>query len=211
MLKTLEHHEHAGHIAHGGAHGDGHGAGHDEAGTAGKLKASQLAALLVAVLAAGLAVTEQGAKHAEIKVQANLVGAADAWSQYQAKSTRGTLSQDLVRVIQAMDPATPDTADRRKQVIAALEMDQQRFENDPKDGKAAIAIRAHEFELARDRSLEETHSYHNGAAAMELGIVLATASAIIGSRMLILTSLAMGVLGGACALAGLFAPSWGAL
>lgn len=205
MLKTLEHHEHAEHMAHGAAHGE---AAH---GTASKPTSAQMAALLVAVLAAGLALSEQGAKHAEIKVQANLINATDAWAQYQAKSTRATVSQDIVRMIGALELASSaEVADRRKQVVDSLNQDQERYEKDPRDGKEAIAHRAHEYEHARDHALEQTHAYHNGSALMELGIVLSTASAIIGSRMLIGFAACVGVVGVACAIAGMVAPEWGA-
>lgn len=205
MLKTLEHHEHAEHLAHG-AH-DAHAATE----TKGLLASAQLAALLVAVLAAGLALSEQGAKHAEIKVQANLINATDAWAQYQAKSTRGTISKDIVLLLQALDaPSGPDVADRRKKAIETLNADQERYDKDPKDGREAIMHRAHEFEHARDHALEQTHAYHNGGAFMELGIVLATASAIIRSRLLIMAALGSGVIGIGCALAGFFRPEWGA-
>ena len=59
-------------------------------------------------------------------------------------------------------------------------------------GRDAIAHRAHEFEHAREHALEQTHAYHNGSALMELGIVLSTASAIIGSRMLVVMALGLG-------------------
>ncbi len=202
--KTLEHHEHAEHIAHAG-HADA--SGHD----AGKARQAQLAALLVAFLAAGLAISEQGAKHAEIRTQLNMINATDAWAQYQAKSTRATLSQDVVRMIGVLEaPSSPEVADRRQKAIAALTQEQERYERDPKDGKEAISHRAHGFEHERDHALEQTHAYHNGSAAMELGIVLATASAIIGSRLLIVMAATVGFLGGLCALAGYYRPEWGA-
>jgi hypothetical protein len=69
MHETLEHHEHAEHIAHGN---DAHEA------AAPYRRFNQMAALLVAVLAAGLAITEQGAKQAEIRVQQNAIAATDA-------------------------------------------------------------------------------------------------------------------------------------
>jgi hypothetical protein len=210
MLKTLEHNEHAEHIAHSGA--GGHAPAAEHAGTEAKnrLFSAQKAALLVAALAAGLAVSEQGAKHAEIKVQANLIDGADAWAQYQAKSTRSTLAKDLAALIGTLEPPSgAEMADRRKQVIESLKADQERYDNDPKDGREAIAHRAHEFEHARDHALEQTHAYHNGSAAMELGIVLATASAIIGSRLLIGLALGVGSVGAMCALAGYFKPEWG--
>jgi hypothetical protein len=209
MLKTLEHHEHAEHMAHAAEHGHGHGGGESPKR---KLPQSQLAALLVATLAAGLALAEQGAKHAEIRVQANLIAATDAWAQYQAKSIRDNVSKDVGLLIGALDPTTnADVADRRKAVLATLKDDQNRFLNDPKDGKDAIAKRAHAFEEERDHALEQTHAYHNGAAAMELGIVLSTASAIIGSRALIIMALAIGLAGVFFAVAGYVAPEWGVL
>ena len=213
MLKTLEHTEHAEHMAHGDHGHDGaHGAEAAEAGkVAGKLHASQMAALLVATLAAGLALAEQGGKHAEIRVQSNLIAAADAWAQYQAKSIRSNTSKDIAQLLSTMDPAaTADVADRRTRVLASLKDEQDRFDHDPKDGKDAIADRAHDFEHERDHALEQTHAYHNGAAAMELGIVLSTASAIIGSRPLIVIAAILGLCGAAFAIAGMVSPEWAA-
>lgn len=211
--RTLEHSEHAGHIAHG-EHGD-HAAGgehkpHEHA--AGHAVSAQWAALLVAFLAAGLAISEQGAKHAEIKVQQLAIDAADAWAQYQAKSTRGTIAKDIAIMVAALDESTdPAAVARREKALETLHKDQERYENDPKDGREAIAHRAHEFEHARHRVLEQTHAYHNGSASMELGIVLSTASAIIKSRLLIYMALGFGVAGAVLSVLGYFAPEYGAL
>jgi hypothetical protein len=203
MYQALEHHEHAEHLAHGHA---------DHQGAPAHSRDNQMAALLVAVLAASLAVTEQGAKHAEIRVQENSIFATDAWAQYQAKSTRGTISKDLASVVAVLGTGTDaGMNDRRDKLLAQLNQDQDRFENDPKDGKIAIADRARAFEQERDHSLEQTHAYHNGAAAMELGIVLSTASAIIRARPLILMALAIGIAGAVFAILGLVAPEYGAI
>lgn len=213
MLKTLEHNEHAGHIAHSGGHGHGEGPheGGGHAAPATSPRMAQMAALLVATLAAGLAISEQGAKHAEIKVQANLVAAADTWAQYQAKSVRSTVARDTVLLLSTLEPASSEAvADRRRKVEADLKLDQERYDKDPKDGRDVLAHKAHDFEHARDHALEQTHAYHNGSACMELGIVLSTASAIIGSKMLIWGALSIGVVGGLCSLAGYFKPEWGA-
>jgi len=209
MFKELEHHEHAGHLAHGHQkHGEGdaaHGedAGHGEHG-------NQLAALLVSFLAASLAITEQGAKHAEIRVQENSVFAADTWGQYQAKSTRGTLVKDIGSIIAVMGPADPEVMAKRKEAMDHIKEEAKRFEDDPKDGKKAIAERARAYEEERDHSLEQTHAYHNGAAATELAIVLTTASAITKSRKLIYAALALGVAGVVLAVLGYAAPEYGA-
>jgi hypothetical protein len=205
MYQTLEHHEHAEHLAHG------HGEHHDDKRDATHASSNQMAALLVAVLAAGLAVTEQGAKHAEIRVQQNSIFATDAWAQFQAKSTRGTMSKDLASMIGVLGVGDAALMDRRDKLLTQLKNDQDRFENDPKDGKTAIATRARAFEEARDHALEQTHAYHNGAAAMELGIVLSTASAIIRTRPLLLMALAIGIAGAVFAILGLVAPEFGAI
>ncbi len=208
MFKSLEHHEHAEHMAHGHAHG--HEEGHDATAAHASEHSNQLAALLVAFLAAGLAITEQGAKHAEIRVQENAIFATDAWSQYQAKSTRGTFSNDLASLIGVLEPSTPELMDKRKALLEKIKKDAQRFETDPKDGKGAIAERARQFEETRDHSLEQTHAYHNGSAAMELAIVLTTASAITKSKMLIRIALGLGIAGAVLAVLGYFAPEYGA-
>ena len=96
-----------------------------------------MAALLVAVLAAVLAVTEQGAKHAEIRVQENSIFATDAWAQYQAKSTRGTMSAEFAGMIGVLGAGDTDLMDRRRQLLDQLKLAQERFENDPTDGKRA--------------------------------------------------------------------------
>ncbi len=186
-LETLEHHEHAAHAAE-------HGAPH--------------AALVVAVLAALLALAEVQAKHAEIQVQSNLIAAADAWNQYQAKSIRSAIARDLERLSGTLDlPADAARATQRVALIKTLQSDQTHYESDPKDGKQAISVRARGFEEARDKSIERFHAFDNVTAALELGIVLATASAITHSKMLIRIAIALGAFGIVLAVLGLTEPS----
>jgi hypothetical protein len=178
-FQSLEHHEHAEHAAQHGGKG-----------------------------AALLALVEVQAKHAEILVEENSVSAADSWSQYQAKSIRQAVARDIDRLAATMDvPAQPDRADARQALLKALQLDQERYEKDPKDGKDAIAAKARRFEEARDQTLERAHEFDNAAAALELGIVLATASAITASRMLIRLAMGMGVVGVGLGALGFLAPA----
>ena len=190
MQKALEHQEHAQHAAeHGGKH----------------------AALIVAVLAAFLALTEQQAKMAEIKVGANAVLAADAWNQYQGKSTRQLISQDLAQTLDTLDkPADPATADRRVAATKKMRDDVRRFQDDPNDVKDAIAANDKKFEAVRDEALERAHTFDKAAAAFELGIVLATASVITSSKMLVRFSLVMGAIGSVLGVLGIVDPALGA-
>ncbi len=189
-VHSLEHAEHAEHAA-------GHG--------------SKNAALLVAILAALLALTEVQAKHAEILVEESSIAAADSWTQYQAKSIRQAMARDLQRVASTLEtPTDPALAAKRQELLAALQADQTRYDNDPKDGKKAIARRAQAHEEDRDNTLERAHAFDNAAASLELGIVLATASAITASTMLIRIALGLGVTGVFLAGLALVHPSWGA-
>ena len=190
MHQSLEHQEHAHHAAEHG---------------------NKRAALLVAVLAALLAVAEQQAKHAEIRVQTSAVASADAWAQYQAKSTRQTVAGDIARILPMLDAtADPALAARRTALAKQLGDESKAFDHDPKNGKRAIAVKARAFEEERGHALEQSHSFDNAAAAFELGIVLATASAITSSKMLIRLALAMGMVGLVLGVLGLTHPELGA-
>ncbi len=189
-LETLEHHEHA---AHAAEHGN------------------KNAALLVAVLAALLALAEVQAKHAEIQVQSNLIAAADAWNQYQAKSIRQAIARDLERLTATLDtPAAPALATQRTALIKTLQTDQRHYQDEPNDGKTAIAARAKAFEEARNNSLERFHAFDNVVAALELGIVLATASAITSSKMLVRIALGLGAASVILAILAFTEPTWAA-
>jgi uncharacterized protein DUF4337 len=189
LEQQLEHHEHA-------EHASGHG--------------NKRAALLVAILAACLAIAEQGSKHAEIRVSENSIAAADAWTQYQGKSIRQALAHDLAELggTLAMPPGDAAAA-VRKAVLDRLAQEQVHYDQDPGDGKQAIARRAHGFEEARDAAESRTHSYDNAAAAFELGIVLATVSVIATSDLLLLAGMGLGVVGLVLTLLGWLAPAYG--
>ena len=181
--------EHAEHAEHAAEHGN------------------KPAALLIAVLAAVLAICEQQAKRAEISVEANAVLAADTWNEYQAKSVRSAIARDLERVAGTLDtPADPARAAERAETIKQLREDREHYDNDAKTGKEALGARAHAYEEVRDHSLERAHTYDNAAAALELGIVLSTASVITSARALLLFAALMGAIGLVLGVFGAVAP-----
>lgn len=189
--EALEHQEHAEHAA---VHG------------------SKKAALLIAVLAAGLAICEQQAKHAEIAVQENAILTADAWAQYQAKSIRAAIAQDIARLGATLDrPVQPDMIAMRANLLHQLQDDQVHYEKDAQDGKEAIAERARGFDEVRQYELERDHTFDNAAAALELGIVLATASVITMSKLLLRFGFVLGGLGLVLGVLGWVAPALGTL
>jgi len=107
----------------------------------------------------------------------------------------------------AFDSSTDPALVAKRQALAKqFQDDATRFAKDPKDGKNAISVRARAFEDDRSEALERAHSFDNAAAALELGIVLATASAITMSNLLVRFALLMGVVGVTLAVLGLTFP-----
>ena len=182
MGETLETHEHAEEAAH-------HGRRHT--------------ALLIAILAAGLAFTEQGAQHAQTRMSDSAIAAADVWAEYQAKSTRANEVRELAQLA-ALLPADPGHDSAALQARFAADI--ARFETDPAAGKQALATRAQKLEHARDAAHERLEAFDNAAAALQLGIVLTTASVITGSLMLVWGGALLGVAGGVLGVLGLVAP-----
>jgi hypothetical protein len=188
-MATLGHGEHAEHAEHAAHEGN------------------KTAALLIAMLAAALAICEQQAKRAEISVEANAILAADTWNEYQAKSVRSAMAQDLERVAATLDtPAQPDRAAQREDALKRLRSDREHYDSDPKTGKEALAAQARRYETVRDHSLERAHTYDNAAAALELGIVLSTASVITSAKLLLRFAFVMGAVGVILGIFGAVAP-----
>jgi hypothetical protein len=185
MGETLEQHEQAEHAAEGGR---------------------KYSAMLIAALAAGLAFTEQGAQHAQTAMSESAIAATDLWGQYQAKSIRANQARDFVGLATATAP--PGAA--RDAFLAKLHEDIGRFETDQADGKAAIAAHAHALEATRDAAHRRLEAFDNGAAALQLAIVLTTASVITESMMLVLAGFAIGAAGVALSVLGLLRPEWAA-
>ncbi len=187
MGETLETHEHAEAAAHGGR---------------------RHTALLIAVLAAGLAFCEQGAQHADTRMSESAVAAADVWAEYQAKSTRANEVRELAQMAALLPATSPAAHDEVARKFAA---DIDRFENDPKTGKTALADHARALEAERDRAHLRLESFDNAAAALQLGIVLTTASVITGSVMLVWGGLLLGLAGAGLAVLGLIHPELAAI
>lgn len=187
MGETMETHEHAEEAAHGGR---------------------RHTALLIAILAAGLAFSEQGAQHADTRMSESAVAAADVWAEYQAKSTRANEDRDLSDIAAALT-----TADKAAHDALAAKFAEKidHFENDAKTGKTALADKARELEAERDAAHLRLEAFDNASAALQLGIVLTTASVITGSVMLVWGGLLLGVAGGVLAVLGLVHPALAAL
>jgi hypothetical protein len=164
------------------------------------------AALLVAVLAATLALAEQGAKHAEMRVEDSSIGATDTWAQYQAKSTRTAMARDFADLLGALpSPADPQAASRVTALQTRLRSDLNRYDTGPASRQAS-AERAHDLEQERDDALRHAHGFDNAAAALELGIVMVTASVVVRVAALLWVGALLGASGLVFAVLAMVAP-----
>ena len=85
----------------------------------------------------------------------------------------------------------------------------QRYQSEPEtnEGRDQLAARAKEAEKKRDRSLAAYHHYEFGSAAVQIAIVLASASIIAEIIALAWIGAGLGVLGAVFCVIGFFFPT----
>jgi hypothetical protein len=121
------------------------------------------------------------------------------------------MSHDFADLVAALPASSdPQAAARIAALQARLRGDQDHYDHGP-DGRQATAAHARDLEQERDTALARAHAFDNAAAALELGIVLATASVIVGARGLLWLGGGLGLIGLVFAGFALWAPSLGAL
>lgn len=157
-------------------------------------------ALLIAVLALFLAFSETLGKSAQTAAIADNIKASDTWNFFQAKTIRQTslrVAADGLAVQAGMVTSDEAKAAIAKQ-IESWRNTATRYESDPKekDGRKELRALAEKYEHDRDTHLARYHHYEFASAALQIGIVLASAQVITGI-------VALGWLSGLLGLAGL--------
>ncbi len=167
-------------------------------------------ALLIAVLALFLSFSETLGKSAQTEAIDANVKSTDTWAFFQAKDIRRTTlntaaDQTALLAANAADPGAKAAIDKQ---IEAWRATAARYESDPKtgEGRKELAERAKEQEGERDLAMARYHHYELASAAFQIGIVLASACVITGMVGLAWFGGALGLLGLALTLFGLFAP-----
>lgn len=156
-------------------------------------------ALLIAVLALFLAFASAGGKGAQTEAISENVESANLWAFFQAKSTRATTLQaasDILETDIAGD-ISPAAKSAKEQKITAWKQTVARYESDPDthEGRKELAERAKEAEKHRNTSMAKYHNYEIASAALEIGIVLASATIITGMAVLAWISGGLGIVG----------------
>jgi len=167
-------------------------------------------ALLIAVLAAMLAIVEMGGGNAEQEVLKSNVDAANLWAFFQAKTMRQTtLRTEADRLEVDIIEMSPQRAEAARKLLASWRATIDRYESEPatNEGRKELAARAKTAEAERDRALAADNLFDLGSAALQLAIVLASASIVANIAWLAWLGSGIGLVGVAFALLGWFAPT----
>jgi hypothetical protein len=184
----------------------GVGHGHGEHGEGGNKKI----ALLISVLALLLAFSATLGKSAQTSAISYNIEASNMWAFFQAKTIRMTAVRTAAEGLEAGLPgvADPKLKEAYEKRIEDWKKIAARYDSEPetREGRKELMARAKVAEQKHDRALAAYHWYELSAAALEIGIVLASAGIITGITALPWISGGLGVVGIALALVGLLAP-----
>lgn len=158
-------------------------------------------AVYIAGLAAILAITSVGGSNAAKQMVNANIQASDAFAFYQDKSVRQTEYQLAARRLELEVLSRPDlTPEQRAEVdrdVASYRATAGRYESEPQtgEGKAELLAKARRFEAERDRAAAQDPYFDAAEALLQLAIVLASVSTVIGVRGLAWLSVACAAVG----------------
>jgi hypothetical protein len=157
-------------------------------------------AVYIALLAVLLSVCGIGGGNSTKDSTRLNIQASDTWSYYQAKNMRQTSYKLAAETLQLRlgEPGLPEA--QRKQIeerVAAYDAEIGRLESDPQrgEGKKELTAKARDFENQRDAALRQDPYFDYAQAFLQIAIVLASASIVLGNRLLLAGSGLLGVLG----------------
>jgi Domain of unknown function (DUF4337) len=167
-------------------------------------------ALLIAVLALFLAFAETLGKSAQTEGLRANIEAANLWAFYQAKHMRETTLRTAAEVVELDLPTTsdPDAKAAKQKRIADWQKTADRYQSDAAkgEGRKELEEKAREKEKERDLAFAEYHHYEVASAALQIGIVLASASVITSMVVLAWLGGVLGLAGVALMAVGYWAP-----
>ena len=143
---------------------------------------------VITVVAALLAVNTYIANGISSGILTNTIRANDTWNFYQAKSIKQTIAEN----------ARDDAAARRDtKKVQELTEKIDRYESDPvkNEGKRELMARARELEAARDEAKLHSPWLTFSGSALQLSIVLLSASILAVSMGMFYSSIVVGLIG----------------
>jgi plasmid stabilization system protein ParE len=161
-------------------------------------------ALLISILALVLAFSETLGKSAQTAGIASNIEASNLWAFFQAKTIRQTVLRTAADEVSLLDGN-----EKTKKQIEKWRETAQRYQNEPEtgEGRDQLMARAKEAEKKRDRSMAAYHHYEMASAAVQIAIVLASASIITTMPALVWIASGLGVVGIAFCVIGFAFPT----
>ena len=161
-------------------------------------------ALLISVLALVLAFSETLGNAAQTTATAANIESSNLWAFFQAKTIRQTT---LRTAAEQMEAANPGPAAQKQ--IAKWKETAERYQSEPEtnEGRKELAARAKAAEQKRDRAMSSYHHYEVSSAAVQIAIVLASASIITTMPVLVWLAGALGLAGIAFCVIGFWFPA----
>jgi hypothetical protein len=161
-------------------------------------------ALLISVLALVLAFSETLGKSAQTAGLAYNIEASNLWAFFQAK----TIRQTVLRTAAEQTAVGSPSENSRKQVEKWLDT-AKRYQSEPEtnEGRDQLAARAKDAEKKRDKAMAAYHHYELASAAVQIAIVMASASIITSMAALVWIAGGLGVVGIIFCVIGFFFPT----
>jgi hypothetical protein len=161
-------------------------------------------ALLISVLALVLAFSETLGKSAQTAALTFNIEASNLWAFYQSKTIRRTTLRTAAEQL-----ALLADSEKVKVQISSWKKTAERYQNEPEtgEGRDQLEARAKAAEKKRDLAQAAYHHYELSSAAVQIAIVLASASIITTIPALFWTAGALGVLGVAFCVIGFWFPT----
>lgn len=174
------------------------GHGHADAG------GNKGVALLISVLALVLAFSETLGKSAQTAALSYNIAASNLWAFYQSKTIRRTslrIAAEQLALLADSEKARAQIADWKKTA--------ERYQNEPDtgEGRDQLEARAKAAEAKRDLAEAAYHHYETSSAAVQIAIVLASASIITSMPALVWMAGALGLAGIAFCVVGFWFPA----
>ena len=153
----------------------------------------------------------RGVLHVESRaVVAHVIGAQRAAPTHFARSTvaAATIRQTTLRTA-AEELEAVATGEKAKKQIEAWRKTADRYQNEPetREGREQLAERAKNAERKRDKAFAAYHHFELSAAAVQIAIVLASASIVTAIPALAWTAGALGAVGIAFCVIGFWFPT----
>src|SRR5579862_748527 len=161
-------------------------------------------ALLISVLALVLAFAETLGKSAQTAALSYNIEASNLWAFYQSKTIRRT----TLRVAAEQLALLADNPKAREQ-ISDWKKTAERYQNEPDtgEGRDQLEARAKSAEKKRDLAYASYHHYETSSAAVQIAIVLASASIITSMAALAWIAVGLGAVGVAFCAIGFWFPT----